>query len=153
MSNQEPSTGESGFQPPSPPNHQPVVARSSGNGQLTAAGVLQIIEGAVTAIVGLWLFSVTQSTIGGIADDLSGGTLTFIAILCLVMAAALIWTAILCIKGRKGGWVTVIVFQSIFTIFWLLGFVSEPSGGIVLPLAYCGSALYCAIVGGRATEK
>lgn len=134
---------------PPPPQGQP-----RGNGKLTAAGVLQIIEGGIAAIIGLWLFTVTQSELGGAVDDLSGGSLTFAAVLCLVFAAALIWTAVLCIKARKGGWVTVIVFQSIF----LLGSLSNLSNangadGAIVSIVYCGAALFLAISGGKQSQR
>ena len=131
----------------------PPRGQARGNGKLTAAGILQIIQGAIAAIFGLWLFTVTQSDLGGAVDDLSGGSVTFAALLLLVFAGALIWTAVLCLKGRKGGWVTVIVFQSIF-VLGSLGGLSDPEGqgSAIVSIAYCGAALYLAISGGRASQ-
>jgi hypothetical protein len=108
--------------------------------------------------MGLWLFSVTQSDFGGFVDDLSGGTFTLVAIVMIGIAVALIWIAILCIKARKGGWVTTVVFQSIFTFFGVLavfGSLSEgdPVGGAVFTVVYCGIALFLAAKGGKQSTR
>jgi hypothetical protein len=125
---------------------------------LTGAGVLQIIQGAFSAIIGLWLFSVTQSEVGGFVDDLSGGTLTFAAVMMLGVGVVLIWVAVLCIKARKGGWVTTVVFQSIFTAVGVLAISGassegEPVGGAVVMAVYCGIALFLAIKGGKQSTR
>lgn len=141
-----------GAYPPPPPSSTPGHRR--GNGKLTAAGVLQIIEGSLVAIVGIWLFAVSQSDIGGFADDLTGGSITFGAFLFLIFGVALIWTAILCIKARKGGWITVIVFQSLFLLGSLGGLSSsDGAGGALVAIAFCGSALFLAISGGRQSQR
>lgn len=142
-----PATGGGALPPPSP-------GRAGGNGKLTAAGILQIIQGALAGIIGLWLFTVTQSDLGNAVDDLSGGSVTFAAVLCLAIAAALIWVAVLCIKGRKGGWVTVIVFQSIFLLGGLSN-LSNPEGpsNAFVTIAYCGTALFLAISGGKESQR
>lgn len=154
---------EVSFPPPPPPPSpnqsagMPPVAQRRGNGRLTAAGVLQIIEGALTVIAALWMFSVTQSEIGGFADDLTGGSITFVAALLLALGIALIWTAILCIKARKGGWVSVVVFQSIFGVLAILGVFGaasegSPVGGGVFSAAYCGIAVFLAATGGKQSQ-
>jgi hypothetical protein len=177
MSEQGSSTGGSFLPPPPPPVPTPTYAPPvlgaappipgpsvtgpvvrRGNGKLTGAGVLQIIQGALSAIVGLWLFSVTQSEVGGFVDDLSGGSLTFMAVIILVVGVALIWVAILCIKGRKGGWITTVVFQSIFTFFGVLAVIEassegNPVGGSVVTVVYCGIALFLAASGGKQTSR
>lgn len=137
--------------------YAPPPVQRRGNGKLTAGGVLQIIEGALTAIVALWLFAVTQSDIGGFADDLTGGSITFMAVILLILAVALIWTGALCIKARKGGWVTVVVFQGIFTAFSVIGILGSasndaPIGGGLISAAYCGTALYLAASGGKQSQ-
>ena len=143
-----------GAYPPPPPMGMSMPAQRQGNGKLTAAGVLQIIEGALMAIIGIWLFAVSQSDIGGFADDITGGSITFGAILFLIFAVALIWTASMCIKARKGGWVTVIVFQSIFLLGSLSGLSnSDGAGGALVGVAYCGTALFCAISGGKQSQR
>jgi len=143
-----PATGGGALPPPLSPG------RAGGNGKLTSAGVLQIIQGALAAILGLWLFTVTQSDLGGAVDDLSGNSVTFAAAICLGFAAALIWTAVLCIKGHKGGWVTVIVFQSIFLLGGLSN-LSNPDGmgNAFVTIAYCGAALFLAISGGKESQR
>lgn len=152
MSNQGYSPmGGGAYHPPPPP---PKSGQRQGNGKLTTAGVLQIIQGAFTAIIGLWFFSVSQSELGGFADDLTGGSITFIAIILLIFGGALIWTAVLCIKARKGGWVTVIVFQSIFLLGSLSGLANpDGAGQAIVGAAYCGTALFCAISGGKQSER
>jgi hypothetical protein len=150
-------------QPSAAPNYGsgPVASAAvvrRGNGKLTAAGVLQIIQGALSGIFGLWLFSVTQSEVGGFVDDLAGGSLTFVAVLLVAIAVALIWVSVLCIKGRKGGWVTTVVFQSIFTFFTLIGLLGASSedgsvGGGVLSTAYCAIALILAWSGGKQASR
>ena len=141
---------------PAPVVGAPVVRR--GNGMLTGAGVLQIIQGALFGIIGLWLFSVTQSDVGGFVDDLSGGSITFAAVLMVGLAVALIWVAVLCIKARKGGWVTTVVFQSIFVFFGVFGVAGAQSegesvGGAVVVLAYCAITLFLAASGGRQSTR
>ncbi len=135
----------------------PSVVRR-GNGKLTGAGVLQIIQGSLSGIIGLWLFSVTQSEVGGFVDDLSGGSLTFMAVIMVAVAVVLIWMSVLCIKARKGGWVTTVVFQSIFVAFGVLGFIGaasegNPVGGAVITIVYCGIALYLAAAGGKQSTR
>ena len=155
MSDQGSSAMGSGAYPPPPPlGSASVPAQRRGNGKLTAAGVLQIIQGALASIIGIWLFSVTQSDVGGFLDDVSGGSLTFAAVIVLVIGVALIWTAVLCIKARKGGWVTVIVLQSIFLLGSLGGLGnSDGAGGAIFGIAYCGAALFCAISGGKQSTR
>ena len=140
--------------PQDPPPPPPSPRSRNGNGKLTAAGVLQHIQGGLFGIGGLYLFSASQSGIGELADDLTGGALTFIALLLIGIAIALIWIAVLCIKGRKGGWVTTVVFQSIFvvlSVIGLLGALSEGNadGGGLVVTAYCGVALFLAVKGGK----
>jgi hypothetical protein len=158
------SSGGSFPPPPVPtPNVAPPVQAAApvvrrGNGKLTGAGVLQIIQGALSAIIGLWLFSVTQSEVGGFVDDLSGGSLTFMAVIMVAIGVALIWVAILCIKARKGGWVTTVVFQSIFTFFGVLAVIGassegNPVGGAVITVVYCGIALFLAASGGKQSTR
>ncbi len=142
---------------PQPTNLPPPPNARRGNGKLTAAGILQLIQGAFVGLVGLWLFSASQSGIGEIADDLTGGTLTFVAVLLIGISIALIWVAVMCIRGRKGGWVTTVVFQSIFLASSVLGLIGSPSegdsaGGLVV-IAYCGVALGLSISGGRELSK
>lgn len=157
-----PSSG--GTLPPPPPpgaaSASSIVspALRSGNGKLTGAGVLQIIQGALSGILGLWLFSVTQSEVGGFVDDLSGGSLTFIAVVMVAVAVVLIWMSVLCIKARKGGWVSTVVFQSIFVALGALGLVGaasegEPVGGAVITIVYCGIALILAATGGKQSGR
>lgn len=141
---------------PGPVGAAPVVRR--GNGMLTGAGVLQIIQGALSGIFGLWLFSVTQSEVGGFVDDLSGGSLTFMAVILVAIAVVLIWVSVMCIKARKGGWVTTVVFQSLFTFFGVLAVLGassegEPVGGAVLTVVYCGIALFLAASGGKKSTR
>ena len=75
MSDQShPEMSDAAFMPPPPPApSMSLKATNTGNGRLTASGVLQIIEGALFAIFSLWFFSITQSQIGEFADDLTGG--------------------------------------------------------------------------------
>lgn len=119
---------------------------------------MQIVQGGLFAIFGLWLFSVTQSEIGGLVNDLSGGALTSVAVFLLAMAGVLIWIGAWCIKARKGGWVTTVVFQSIFVAFILLGLANSGSdggsaGSSVLILAYCGLTLGLALSGGKKSAR
>ena len=120
--------------------------------------MLQIIQGALSGIIGLWLFSVTQSEVGGFVDDLSGGSLTFMAVIMVAVAVVLIWMSVLCIKARKGGWVTTVVFQSIFVAFGVLGLIGaasegNPVGGAVITIVYCGIALFLAVTGGKQSTR
>ena len=144
---------------PNPTPIPPPPARSRpGNSRLTAAGVLQHIQGGLFGILGIWLFSASQSGIGEIADDLTGGALTFIALLLIGAAIALIWVAVLCIKGRRGGWITTVVFQSIFIVISLLGVIGSISegtsaGGGIITTAYCGIALGLSWTGGKQLSR
>lgn len=162
MSDQIVSTSGGSLPPPPPPppnggpSASPLIRR--GNGKLTGAGVLQIIQGALSGILGLWLFSVSQSEIGGFVDDLSGGAFTFAAVVMVAIAVALIWMSVLCIKARKGGWVTTVVFQSLFVVFGVIGLIGassegNPVGGSVFTIVYCGIALYLAASGGQQSTR
>jgi len=160
MSDQShPEMSDAAFMPPPPPApSMSLKATNTGNGRLTASGVLQIIEGALFAIFSLWLFSITQSQIGEFADDLTGGTITFLAVILLILSIALIWTAVMCIKARKGGWVSVVVFQSIFGVLSVLGIIGSaaegnPAAGSVFVAAYCGIGVFLAVTGGTRSRS
>jgi len=160
MSDQShPEMSDAAFMPPPPPApSMSLKATNTGNGRLTASGVLQIIEGALSAIFSLWFFSITQSQIGEFADDLTGGTITFLAAILLILSIALIWTAVMCIKARKGGWVSVVVFQSIFGVLSVLGIIGSaaegtPAAGTVFVAAYCGIGVYLAVTGGKRSRS
>lgn len=135
------------------------TAASAGktNGMLTAASIMQLFQGVIGAIFGLWLLAAAQSTLGGLVDDLSGGAITGAGLVLLVFSAGLILLSIQCLRRRRGAWITTVVFQGIVVVFMFLAFVSAlgdsggdaNAGGAVLPLLYTGATLGLAIVGGR----
>lgn len=106
------------------------------------------------ALGGVWLLWAVSTDSDEWFDDMSGGSITSVAIVCFGFAAALILVAMACIKGRKGGWVTVIVFQSIFLLSSLNGLSNpEGTGNAIVSIAFCGTALYLAIAGGRESQR
>ena len=143
--------------PPPPMTPPPAPAPQSGgvpakDGRLTAAGVMMIVQAALVLIVGLWMFSVTTSTVGGALDDMSGGTITFLAILVLAIGGGLLTVGIATVRQRNWGRVTTIVLESIA----LLGIViniaqGKVAGGTVVSIAWVGAMLYLAVKGKPAT--
>ena len=109
-----------------------------------------IIQASITLIVGLFIFSVSQSDgVFGWLDDVSGGTITFIALITLGMGAGLLWTGIGTIKNRSWARIATIVLQSIFTVLILVGAVSGDgsASGALVPLIWAGTILGLAIAG------
>ena len=139
--------------PPPPPIAPPTPAPQSGgvpakDGRLTAAGVMMIVQAALLLIVGLWLFSVTTSDVGGAVDNLSGGTLTFLAILVLIIGGGLLTVGIATVRQRNWGRITTIVIEALSALAILSNIVQgKVAGGTVIPVAWVGAMLYLAIKG------
>ena len=112
-----------------------------------AAGIMMIIQAAVTTLVGLWLFSVTTSDIGDSVDNLSGGTITFAAIVVTLLGLGMLWTGIGSVRGRGWARITTIVLQSIFVVLTLVGLTQggNNAGGAIIPIAWGGTILGLAI--------
>lgn len=153
-----PATGFPGFAGfATPTGGGAATSAASTNGMLTAASVMQLFQGVIGAIFGLWLLAAAQSTLGGLVDDLSGGAITGAGLVLLVFSAGLILLSVQCLRRRRGAWITTVVFQGIVVVFMFLAFVSAlgdsggdaNAGGAVLPLLYTGATLGLAIVGGR----
>lgn len=150
--------GFSGFAPHATPSRLGAApSATTTNAMLVAASVMQLVEGIIGAIVGLWLLAVAQSTLGGLIDDISGGAVTTLGLVIMAFSAGLIVLSVQCMRRRRGAWITTVVFQSIVVVFVVLAFVSalgdssgdSGAGAAVLPLLYSGAILGLAIVGGR----
>lgn len=138
----------SSMPPPPPSNQSPVAVKR--DGKLIASGIMMIIQASITLIVGLFFFSVSQSDgVVGWLNDVSGGTITFIALITLAMGTGLLWTGIGTIKNRGWARIATIVLQSIFTVLILVGAVSGDgsASGALVPLIWAGTILGLAIAG------
>jgi hypothetical protein len=136
--------------PPPPPatSGQTSTGVATKDGRLTAAGVMMIIQSALVLIVGLWLLSVTTSDVGGALNDLSGGTITFLAILALLVGGGLLTVGIATVRQRNWGRVTTIVLEAIAAVGVLANIVNGKfNGGTVVSIVWVGSMLYLAIKG------
>lgn len=135
-----------------PMGYQPYasVAQSQqrpASGKLIAAGVLTIIQAALTLLVGLWILSVTSGD-GEFLDDFTGGAFTAIGLVFVAVGAALLTGGVGCCRSSRWGRILVIVLQSILLALMLLGMANGgSSSGSLFPLAYCATALGLAIAG------
>lgn len=151
-----PFAGPGAFDSPpvvaAPMGYQPYAAvamapRSAASGKLIAAGVLTIIQAALTLIAGLWMLSVVNGD-GEFLDDYSGGAFTAIALVIVAIGAALLTGGIGCCRSSTWGRILVIVLQSILLALMLLGMANGGSSSEALfPLGYCATALGLAIAG------
>ena len=112
------------MQPAGYVQHAPRPTTATG-GRLIAAGVMTIIEAVLALIFGLWMFSLTTSAVGGLADDLTGGALTFVALLVLVIGAALLTSGIGSCKGRNWARITVIVLHAIAAVIFVFAAIDS----------------------------
>lgn len=115
---------------------------------------MTVIVAALGLIVGLWLFSVTTSDVGGFADELSGGSLTFSALFSLALSGTWLAVGINCARGRDWARITVIVGNAIVLVLVLLGAAAGDSdgGGVLLFLGWCGTLIALAATG-KATTR
>ncbi len=126
----------------------PVNSADSVNGKLRAAGIMAIVQSSFILLIGLWIVSVAQSDIGQVVDSFSGGSLTFIGILFLAVGGGVLAAAIGSVRSRPWGRITLIVFESIFTLIMVAGLTQgDANGGGVLVLLYTGTVLGLAIAG------
>lgn len=127
------------------------AAPKSANGKLIAAGVMEIIQGALGIIFGLWLLSLSQNGIIQFIDGAAGGAITLIAIIMLVIGGSGLAAAIGCLKGRPWGIITTIVLQSIGLVLFFVGLVNGGNdgnpGGALVAVAYIVTVLGLAIAG------
>lgn len=138
---------------PTPYGYQPysavaMAARPAASGKLIAAGVLTIIQAAFTLFAALVVFTVANGD-GEFLDDISGGAFTLFGLLFLAIGAALLTAGIGCCRSSNWGRILVIVLQSLILLLSLISLANAggEGGGVVLPLAYCGTALGLAISG------
>lgn len=119
------------------------------DGKLVAAGVITIIQSVLAIIAGLLLLVVSQSDVGRFADSLTGGALTFISLVVLIIGIVGLIAGINACRGRSWARILVIVLQSITVLFTLisLGSGDEGAGGSVVSLAVAGTALVLAVLG------
>lgn len=145
---------------PAPRPNRDVVATGQTPGRLVAAGVMTIIEASLMLILGLWMFSLSNSTVGGIADDLTGGALTFITLLITGIGVTLLAAGVGSCRGRHWARITVVVLHGIGAAFFLIAAVSggtsdpspsyngtaesSPVGGFVVALLWFGTIILLA---------
>jgi len=115
-----------------------------------AAGFMMIIQAAATVLIGLWLFTVTTSDLGDSdlgdrVESLSGGAVTFLAIVFTLFGLGILWTGIGAVRGRGWARITTIVLQSIFLV--LTTFLLPRGGSVIIPLAWGATVLGLAIAG------
>ncbi len=127
-----------GYQP-----YAPSTSKASTDGKLIAAGIMTIIQGALSALAGIWLISLSQSGIGRLADEFSGGALTAIALVVLALAGALLTGGVGAVRGRNWGRILIIVLQAIFLVLVVLAIVDSPddAAGATFYVIYCGVVL------------
>lgn len=122
-----------------------VAART--DGKLIAAGVITIVQAVLTLIAGIFVISVAQSEVGRLADDLSGGVVTFIGLIVLGIGVTLLVAGINTCRGRNWARILVIVLQAIFIVLTLGSLAGDGAGGVVIGLLISGSALILAVLG------
>jgi hypothetical protein len=112
-----------------PNAYQPQVAfagtTGGTSGKLIAAGVMTLLEAGILLLVGLWLLSVSTSDVGGFVDDVSGGAITFAALLVLAMGGGLLAAGVGSCKGLNWGRMMVIVLHGIGLALLVIGLLGS----------------------------
>lgn len=118
------------------------------DGKLIAAGVITIVQAALLLLAALLTLTLAQSEIGRLADDISGGVVTFIGLFLLGVGATVLIAGINTCRGRNWARILVIVLQSIFILLTVASLTDPDAvGGAVIGLAICAAALILAALG------
>lgn len=118
------------------------------DGKLIAAGVITIVQAALLLLAALLTLTLAQSEIGRLADDVSGGVVTFIGLFLLGVGATVLIAGINTCRGRNWARILVIVLQSIFILLTVASLTDPDAvGGAVIGLAICAAALILAALG------
>lgn len=118
------------------------------DGKLIAAGVITIVQAVLILLGGLLTLIMAQSEIGRLADQLSGGLVTFIGLFLLGVGASVMIAGINTCRGRSWARILVIVLQSIFVLLVLVSLADPDAvGGALIGLVISGAALLLAALG------
>jgi hypothetical protein len=129
-----------------PAYYLPGGGEAPGIGRLVAAGVLSIITGVVTLLMGIYLLSLISSDVGGFLNDVSGGAGTFAVLVCVVIGAAFLWFGIAGVQKRSWSRIAMAVaagLSELLVLLLLLGGSADAS--IIVPMAWFGTILGLAI--------
>jgi len=145
--------------PPPPPGvgpsavGVPAVPHPAKDGKLIAAGVLGIIPGVVLGAFGV--FAVVAAILfEGSDDDFFFGSgdgwavlFGLIAAFLLVGAALCLIGGIGCVTGRGWGRIMTLIVWGLGLALMLIGFINEPAGESIVPLAWSAAVVALAAVG------
>lgn len=135
--------GQPGYQPPS--IYSGVSVHPPGRGRLIAAGVMSIISGAVTLVIGVYLLVVATSNVGQIIDYLSGNALTLMAIVCLVLGGVFLWFGIVGVMAKPWSRLAIAIASGLSLLLVLLALIDDPDSAAIVPITWFGTILGLAV--------